>query len=135
MPSKQKLAPVVGRDGISVARDQESSTVELDTTFGRLLGLNEGQKVCSFQLFFFLNFLTSYQIGLFVHLDPPVAHTINIEPLTPEDWESMFVPHNLPDLHLRSCSLTISSPSYRTPCEFSGAQSPVADSCSTKSHI
>lgn len=56
MPSKQKLAPVVGRDGISVAGDQESSTVELDTTFGRLLGLNEGQKVCSFQLFFFLKF-------------------------------------------------------------------------------
>lgn len=50
MPSKQKLAPVVGRDGINVARDQESSTVELDTTFGRLLGLNEGQKVCSLQL-------------------------------------------------------------------------------------
>lgn len=60
--------------------------MELDTTFGRLLGLSEGQKV-------FLNDrcaggVLTCQVGLFVHLDPPVAHTINIEPLTPEDWES-----------------------------------------------
>lgn len=47
MPSKRKLAPVVSRDGISnsYSREQEVSTVELDTTFGRLLGLAEGQKV------------------------------------------------------------------------------------------
>lgn len=23
-----------------------------------------------------------------LHLDPPKAHTVNIEPLTPSDWES-----------------------------------------------
>jgi peroxin-1 len=47
MPSKRRLAPVVGRDGINsgYSREQEISTVELDTTFGRLLGLAEGQKV------------------------------------------------------------------------------------------
>lgn len=48
MPSKRKLAPVVGRDGISsasAAREQDISTVELDTTFGRLLGLADGQRV------------------------------------------------------------------------------------------
>jgi peroxin-1 len=47
MPSKRKLAPVVGREGMSggFSREQEISTVELDTTFGRLLGLTEGQKV------------------------------------------------------------------------------------------
>ena len=47
MPSKRKLAPVVGRDGINrgSAREQEVSTVELDTTFGRVLGLAEGQPV------------------------------------------------------------------------------------------
>ena len=54
MPSRRKLAPVVGRDGIS--RDsssrEELSTVELDTTFSRLLGLSEGQKVSSFQCAF-----------------------------------------------------------------------------------
>lgn len=49
MPSKRKPAPVVGRDGINsgFSREQEASSVELDTTFGRLLGLTEGQKVCS----------------------------------------------------------------------------------------
>jgi peroxin-1 len=49
MPSKRKPAPVVGRDGISsgFSREQEASSVELDTTFGRLLGLTEGQKVRS----------------------------------------------------------------------------------------
>lgn len=33
--------------------------------------------------------LTDGQVGIYIHLDPPVAHTINIEPMTPEDWESM----------------------------------------------
>lgn len=27
---------------------------------------------------------------MLLHLDPPLAHTVNIEPLTPADWESMF---------------------------------------------
>ena len=48
MPSKRKLAPVVGRDGISsgsAAREQDISTVELDTTFARVLGLADGQRV------------------------------------------------------------------------------------------
>jgi peroxin-1 len=50
MPSKRRLAPVVGRDGISTGynrEQQEVSTVELDTTFARLIGLVEGQKVFS----------------------------------------------------------------------------------------
>lgn len=33
--------------------------------------------------------VTCEQVGILVHLDPPVAHTVNIEPLTPGDWESM----------------------------------------------
>lgn len=45
MPSRRKLAPVVGRDSLNSSREQEGSTVELDTTFGRVLGLGEGQKV------------------------------------------------------------------------------------------
>jgi hypothetical protein len=48
MPSKRKLAPVVGRDGISggsSGREHEVATVEIDSTFGRVLGLTEGQKV------------------------------------------------------------------------------------------
>ncbi|KAJ5666198.1 uncharacterized protein N7477_008646 [Penicillium maclennaniae] len=97
MPSKRKPAPVVGRDGINggFSREQEASSVELDTTFGRLLGLTEGQKV-----------------GLLVHLDPPIAHTINIEPLTPEDWED-----------------------YRAPRHIPGTQSPLTDTRASKSYI
>ena len=47
MPSKRKLTPVVGRAGVGggFSREQEISTVELDSAFGRLLGLTEGQKV------------------------------------------------------------------------------------------
>lgn len=88
MPSRRKLAPVVGKDGISSGPSarEELSTVELDSTFARLLGLAEGQKVRR-GLQSPLTLLT-VQVGLFIHLDPPVAHTINIEPMTPEDWES-----------------------------------------------
>ena len=28
------------------------------------------------------------QIGILIHVDPPLAHTVHIEPLTPGDWES-----------------------------------------------
>ena len=75
MQSKRRLAPVVGREGLSGSRggptrEQDVQTVEVDATFARLIGLNEGQKV-----------------GVSLHVDPPQAHTINIEPLTPVDWE------------------------------------------------
>ncbi|KAK3077124.1 hypothetical protein LTS18_011158, partial [Coniosporium uncinatum] len=69
MQSKQKLVGVVGKDGIrggTTAREQEISTVEVDATFGRLVGLAEGEKV-----------------EVTLHLDPPQAHTVNVEPLTP----------------------------------------------------
>ena len=49
MPSKRKIAPVVSRDGISgvrgASRDQDIAVIELDATFGRVLGLADGQKV------------------------------------------------------------------------------------------
>jgi peroxin-1 len=51
LPSKRKLAPVVGKDSFSggrpgpAAREQDVAVVEIDTMFGRTLGLSEGQKV------------------------------------------------------------------------------------------
>lgn len=49
MPSKRRFAPVVSKDGISGVRDfsreQEIPTVEIDSTFGRVLGLSDGQRV------------------------------------------------------------------------------------------
>ncbi|KAJ9630631.1 Peroxisome biosynthesis protein pex1 [Taxawa tesnikishii (nom. ined.)] len=76
MPSKSKLAPLVGKDGLRTGRtgggrqDQSVDTVEIDTTFARVLGIVEGQKV-----------------GVTLHIDPPQVHTVHIEPLTPTDWE------------------------------------------------
>ncbi|KAK0655697.1 P-loop containing nucleoside triphosphate hydrolase protein [Cercophora newfieldiana] len=75
MSSKRRVAPIVGRDGIngsrgSSARDQEVPLVEMDATLAASLGLQDGQKVITM-----------------IHFDPPVTHTVNIEPLTPEDWE------------------------------------------------
>ncbi|KAK0632414.1 P-loop containing nucleoside triphosphate hydrolase protein [Immersiella caudata] len=75
MSSKRRVAPIVGRDGIngsrgSLARDQEVPLVEMDATLATSLGLQDGQKVMAM-----------------IHFDPPITHTVNIEPLTPEDWE------------------------------------------------
>ncbi|RDW90686.1 AAA family ATPase peroxin 1 [Aspergillus mulundensis] len=100
MPSKRRIAPVVGRDGInnpSSTREQDAATVELDTTFGRVLGLSEGQRV-----------------GIFIHLDPPVAHTINIEPLTPEDWEIIELHATFLELNLLSQIRALPNPTYTT---------------------
>ncbi|KAL4807173.1 P-loop containing nucleoside triphosphate hydrolase protein, partial [Aspergillus unguis] len=101
MPSKRRIAPVVGRDGISSpssTREQDASTVELDTTFGRVLGLSEGQRV-----------------GIFIHVDPPVAHTINIEPLTPEDWEIIELHATFLELNLLSQIRALPNPTYTAP--------------------
>ena len=48
MPSKRKLASVVDRGvqrGSTAGREQEVAVVEVDATFGRMLGLTDGQKV------------------------------------------------------------------------------------------
>jgi hypothetical protein len=29
-----------------------------------------------------------FQVNISLHIDPPLAHTVNIEPLTATDWES-----------------------------------------------
>ncbi|PGG96525.1 peroxin-1 [Blastomyces parvus] len=99
MPSKRRLAPVVSRDGISGARgssrEQEIPTVELDSTFARVLGLSDGQRV-----------------GLLLHLDPPVAHTVNIEPLTPADWEIIELHATFLELNLLSQIRALPNPAY-----------------------
>ena len=46
MSSARKPAPVVGRDGLSSSRrEQDVSSLEISPIFGRLVGLNDGQKV------------------------------------------------------------------------------------------
>ncbi|DAA73930.1 TPA_exp: Uncharacterized protein A8136_3916 [Trichophyton benhamiae CBS 112371] len=99
MPSKRKLAPVVTRDGINGTRgqpkDQDVAVLEIDSTFGRVLGLSDGQKV-----------------GVLLHLDPPIAHTVNIEPLTPADWEIIELHANFLELNLLSQIRALPNPAY-----------------------
>lgn len=71
------------------------STVEVDSTFAKLIGLSEGQKV-----------------GILLHLDPPVAHTVNIEPLTPGDWEIIELHATFLELNLLSQVRALPNPTY-----------------------
>ncbi|KAI4205123.1 MAG: hypothetical protein LQ346_001520 [Caloplaca aetnensis] len=74
---------------------KEPAIMDIDATFGRMLGLAEGQKV-----------------GLLLHLDPPLAYTVNIEPLTPGDWEVIELHANFLELNLLSQIRALPNPSY-----------------------
>ncbi|KAF6842910.1 peroxisome biosynthesis protein [Colletotrichum musicola] len=101
MPSKRKVAPIVGRDGInggrtgSSLRDQELPQVELDATLASTLGLSDGQKVTAS-----------------IYVDPPVAHTINIEPITPEDWEMIELHATFLELNLLQQVRALPNPAF-----------------------
>ncbi|KAF7544439.1 hypothetical protein G7046_g9786 [Stylonectria norvegica] len=102
MPSKRRTAPPVGRDGINgtrgSSRDQDVQLVELDATLAKTLGLSEGQRVMAT-----------------VHIDPPLAHTINIEPLTPDDWEIIELHATFLELNLLSQIRALPNPAFKSP--------------------
>lgn len=104
MPSKRKLAAIVGRDGTSGSRsasglrEQDVPLVEIDPTLASTLGLSEGQKV-----------MTT------IHTDPPLAHTVNIEPLTPDDWEIIELHATFLELNLLSQIRALPNPAYAPP--------------------
>jgi len=101
MQSKRKLAPIVNRDGIAGSRgntsgrEQEVPLVEIDATFARTLGISDGQKVTAS-----------------IHVEPPVAHTVHIEPLTPEDWEIIELHATFLELNLVSQIRALPNPAY-----------------------
>lgn len=103
MPSKRKLASVVSREGlnssrnISGLREQDVPLVEIDPTLASTLGLSEGQKV-----------MTT------IHADPPLAHTVNIEPLTPEDWDMIELHATFLELNLLSQIRALPNPAYNS---------------------
>ncbi|KAL2757405.1 hypothetical protein ACRALDRAFT_1060792 [Sodiomyces alcalophilus JCM 7366] len=104
MPSKRKLAPIVGRDGITSmrggasGRDQEVALIEMDATLANTLGLADGQKITAS-----------------IHVDPPLVHTINLEPLTPEDWEIIELHATFLELNLLSQVRAVPNPLYASP--------------------
>lgn len=98
MPSKRRAAAPVGSEGINGtrgSRNQETPLVELDATLAKALDLSDGQKVQAT-----------------VHVDPPIAHTINIEPLTPEDWEIIELHATFLELNLQSQIRALPNPAY-----------------------
>jgi len=101
MQSKRRIAPVVGRDGLRgspAVSQQDLPAVEVDATFARLIGLQEGQKV-----------------GILLHIDPPQAHTINIEPLTPVDWEMIELHAQFLELNFLSQIRALPNPQVQSP--------------------
>ncbi|KAI1075729.1 AAA-domain-containing protein [Whalleya microplaca] len=99
MPSRRKIAPIVDRDGINGSRgsgkDQEVASVEIDATFAATLGLSDGQKVTAI-----------------IHVDPPLAEKVNIEPLTPEDWEIIELHATFLEIHMLSQIRALPNPAY-----------------------
>ncbi|KAH8905047.1 AAA-domain-containing protein [Coniochaeta sp. PMI_546] len=98
MPSKRKLAPLVDRDGINGARggsNKEVQLVEVDATLAATLGIYDGQKVTAT-----------------LHVDPPLVHTVNIEPLTPEDWEMIELHATFLELNMLSQIRAIPNPAF-----------------------
>ncbi|KAI1003306.1 Peroxisome biosynthesis protein [Podosphaera aphanis] len=99
--SKKKLGSIIAQDGLNgikgntSVRDQPVPIVEIDSTFARALNLVDGQKVTAS-----------------LHLDPPVAHTINIEPLTPEDWEIIELHATFLELNLIAQIRALPNPKY-----------------------
>ena len=69
--------------------------VEIDTIFARTIGLGESQKV-----------------DVLLHLDPPSAHTVHIEPLTPGDWEIIELHSNFLEDNLLLQIRALPNPSF-----------------------
>lgn len=95
MPSRTRPSSVINNDRARSGREQETQMVEIDATFAKSLGLSEGSK-----------------IGILIHLDPPVAHSINIEPLTPADWEVIELHATFLELNLLSQIRALPNPAY-----------------------
>ncbi|KAI9167013.1 Peroxisome biosynthesis protein PAS1 [Paramyrothecium foliicola] len=99
MPSKRRAAAPLGRDGATgsrgFSRDQEVQSVEIDATLARVLELSEAQKVMAT-----------------IHVDPPLAHTINIEPLTPDDWEIIELHATFLEINMQSQIRALPNPAH-----------------------
>jgi len=99
MPSRPKIVSLVGRDSITSSRaggrEQEIASVEIDATLAATLGISDGTKV-----------MTT------IHVDPPLAHTVNIEPLTPEDWEIIELHATFLELNLLSQIRALPNPAF-----------------------
>ncbi|KAI9782177.1 MAG: Peroxisome biosynthesis protein pex1 [Peltula sp. TS41687] len=105
MPStRQKATPFFGRTGLSgtgrvgAGRERNVEVLEIDTKFGHLMGLAEGQIV-----------------NVALHLEFPLAHTVSIEPLTPSDWEIIELHAGFLEFNLLAQIRAFPNPSFVPP--------------------
>ena len=102
LPSRRKASSLAaaGRDagfsrGGYGAQALDVPLIEMDVTLGRALGLVDGQRV-----------------SVSVHAEPPLVHTINIEPLTPDDWEMVELHAQFLELNLMAQVRAVPNPRY-----------------------
>ncbi|KAG5752772.1 hypothetical protein H9Q70_004580 [Fusarium xylarioides] len=77
---------------------RELSLVDIDAAFARTLGLSDGQ-----------------EITVTLHLELPVVDTVNIEPLTPEDWEIIELHASFLEFNMIRQVRALPNPGYRHP--------------------
>jgi peroxin-1 len=95
MPSRSRTSSLTADRRRPASREQDSQGLEIDAAFAKLLGLSEGQK-----------------LSILLHLDPPVATTVIIEPLTPADWEAIELHANFLELNFLSQVRALPNPSF-----------------------
>lgn len=95
MPSRARATSLTADRRRPGSRDQDAQGLEIDAAFAKLLGLSEGQK-----------------LSIMLHLDPPIAHTVNIEPLTPSDWEAIELHATFLELNFLSQVRALPNPSF-----------------------
>ncbi|KAF5027088.1 hypothetical protein F66182_800 [Fusarium sp. NRRL 66182] len=87
MQSRLKLHAPETRDratrGKARGHDRDYPQVDLDAVFAHTLGLQDGQEVT-----------------VVLHLEPSVVDTVNVEPLTPEDWDMVELHANFLEFNL-----------------------------------
>lgn len=95
MPSRARTSSLTADRRRPASRDQDIQGLEIDAAFAKILALSEGQKV-----------------SILLHLDPPMAHTVHIEPLTPADWEAIELHANFLELNFLSQVRALPNPSF-----------------------
>ena len=67
MPSQRSSKPSINKNAArgNTSRELESNGVEIDATFGRMIGLAEGQKVSLWLLITDLRLTTGYRLGYY----------------------------------------------------------------------
>ncbi|KAI0812846.1 AAA-domain-containing protein [Xylaria sp. FL0064] len=94
-----KTSPPDSRDRLVKSKmrgyESEAPLIDIDAVFARTLGLSDGQDVT-----------------VALHLDPPLVETVNIEPLTPEDWEIIELHASFLEVNLVRQVRALPNPSY-----------------------